>query len=146
MILASGDKDRLASNTTFGGNRAGTDDHAFNAFGLLNTGLAFSPAVSNLAVGRVGASTFPLPDKTGYRQLQVGVDVLVFSKMVGEGGIDEATNDHHFLGVEGDLFLTWQVSSDVTFALRYGGFVPGPAIEGDSSLRNFFFAGVTYAF
>ena len=146
LILASGDKDRLASNSTFGGNRPGTDDHAFNAFGLVNTGLAFSPAVSNLAVGRVGASTFPLPDSSRFGQLQVGADVLVFCKLLAEAPIDEPTNNDRFLGVEGDLYITWQVTSDVTFALRYGGFIPGNGIEGDKSLRNLFYAGVTYAF
>jgi hypothetical protein len=146
LILASGDKDRFSSNSTFGGNQPGTQDHAFNAFGLVNTGLAFSPAVSNLAVARVGASTFPLPESSRFHQLQVGADVLVFCKLLGEAPIDEATNNDRFLGVEGDLYLTWQVTSDVTFALRYGGFIPGNAIEGDKSLRNLFYAGVTYAF
>jgi hypothetical protein len=146
LILASGDKDRQASNTTFGGNRSGSDDHGFNAFGLLNTGLAFSPAVSNLAVVRVGASTFPLPDSARCSQLQVGADVLVFNKLLGDAPIDEPTNGDRFLGVEADLYVTWQVSSDVTLSVRYGGFIPGGAIEDDKSLRNLFFAGITYAF
>ena len=146
LILASGDKDRLASTTTFGGNSPGTQDHAFNAFGLINTGLAFSPAVSNLAVIRAGASTFPLPESSRFSQLQVGADVFVFSKLLGEAPIDEPTNNDRFLGVECDLYLTWQISSDVTFALRYGGFIPGNAIESDKGYRNLFFAGVTYAF
>ena len=146
LILASGDRDRLASNTTFAGNESGTKDHAFNAPGLLNTGLAFSPAVSNLGVVRVGASTFPFPDSTRFRKMQAGVDVLFFSKLLSDGPIDEATNSRRFLGAEADLYLTWQISSDVTFSMRYGGFLPGPAIEGDSGLRSLFFAGVTYAF
>jgi hypothetical protein len=146
LILASGDKDRLASNSTFGGNQPGSQDHAFNAFGLVNTGLAFSPAVSNLAMLRMGGSTFPMPGSSRFNQLQVGADVLVFCKLLGEAPIDEPTNNDRFLGVEGDLYLTWQVTSDVTFALRYGGFIPGNAIEGDKSLRNLFYAGVTYAF
>jgi hypothetical protein len=146
LILASGDSDRLSSNSTLGGNRPGTDDHGFNSLGLLNTGLAFAPAASNLIVLRGGASTFPVTDSARFRQLQVGVDVLVFNKFLEHGPIDEATNDHRFLGVEADFYLTWQITSDVTLALRYGGFIPGPAIEGDSGLRNLFFAGVTYAF
>jgi hypothetical protein len=146
LILASGDSDRRTSNATIGGNRSGTDDHGFNAFGLLNTGLAFAPAVSNLIVTRLGASCFPWPDSARLRQLQIGADVLVFNKFLEDAPIDEPTNDHRFLGVEADLYVTWQVASDVTVSLRYGGFIPGPSIEGDSSLRNFFFAGVTYAF
>ena len=145
VIVASGDDDRLNTSNTFGGNQPGTKDHAFNAFGLLNTGLAFAPAVSNLGVARVGVSTFPVPDVSRYRKLQIGFDALAFAKVESEGPIDEPTNDKRFLGVEGDLYMTWQASSDVTFSVRYGGFIPGPAIEGDSGLRNFFFAGVTYA-
>jgi hypothetical protein len=146
LIVASGDTDRQTSNATLGGNRSGTDDHGFNAFGLLNTGLAFAPAVSNLIVTRIGASTFPWPDSARLRQLQVGADVLVFNKYLEDAPIDEPTNNNRFLGVEADLYVTWQVASDVTLSVRYGGFIPGPSIEGDSSLRNFFFAGVTYAF
>lgn len=146
LILASGDSDRLSSNTTVAGNRPGTDDHSFNALGLLNTGLAFAPAVSNLGVVRVGVSTFPCPDVARYRRLQVGFDAFAFAKLESDGPIDELTNDKRFLGVEGNLYMTWQLTSDVTLAVRYGGFIPGPAIEGDSGLRNFFFAGVTYAF
>lgn len=146
LILASGDSNRVTSNTTIGGNRSGTDDHGFNGFSLVNTGLAFAPAVSNVVVLRGGVSTFPAPDTARFRQLQVGFDALVFTKFAEHGPIDEITNDKRFLGVEGDLYMTWQVSSDVTFALRYGGFIPGPSIEGDSGLRSLFFAGVTYAF
>src|SRR5437016_4518292 len=62
VILASGDDDRGNTSNTFNGNKPGTNDRAFNAFGLLNTGLAFAPAVSNLLAFRVGGSTFPLPE------------------------------------------------------------------------------------
>ncbi len=60
VILASGDDDRTNTTNTFGGNRAGTKDNAFNAFGLLNTGLAFAPNVSNMLALRIGGSSFPL--------------------------------------------------------------------------------------
>jgi hypothetical protein len=146
LILATGDRDRLSSASTFGGNESGTDDHGFNAFGLLNTGLAFAPTVSNLAMVRFGVATFPVPESTTFRNLQAGFDVLVFNKFEGDAPIDEPTNNRQFLGVEGDLYITWQITSDVTFVARYGGFIPGPAIEGDSGLRNLFFTGVTYAF
>ena len=43
ILIASGDTDRLTTTNTLGGNAAGSDDRAFNGFGLLNTGLAFNP-------------------------------------------------------------------------------------------------------
>jgi hypothetical protein len=58
FVLASGDTDRRNTTSMLGGNRRGSDDHAFNGFGLINTGLAFAPAVSNLLAVRVGASSF----------------------------------------------------------------------------------------
>jgi hypothetical protein len=146
LILATGDSDRLVSNSTLGGNAPGTKDHSFNAMGLLNTGLAFAPSVSNVTVFRVGGSTFPLPTSASFSRLQVGADVLLFGKMKSDGAIDEPTSDDWYLGVEPDIFLNWQVTSDVTVAVRYGVFFPGTAIEFDDSPRHFFFAGVTLAF
>src|SRR6185295_1462131 len=74
IIAASGDDDRIQTSTTFGGNRPNSSDRAFNAFGLLNTGMAFAPAVSNLLALRVGAVTFPFPDQSRFDTLQAGVD------------------------------------------------------------------------
>ncbi len=81
LILASGDPDRGLTNTTFNGNKPDTKDHAFNAFGLLNTGLAFNAATSNLIVTRFGASTFPLPDSSRFRRLQLGMDFFILGKL-----------------------------------------------------------------
>jgi hypothetical protein len=146
LIFATGDSDRLSTSSTFGGNEPGTDDHAFNAFGLINTGLAFSPDVSNVLIGRLGASTFPLPREDLFSKLQVGVDGFVFSKANPDAPIDEATGDSRYLGAEADLFLNWQLSSDVAFTLRYGVFFPGQGIETDHDERHFLFTGLTYAF
>lgn len=81
VIVASGDSDRGSATNTFNGNRPGTKDNGFNAFGLLNTGLAFAPSVSNLLAVRVGASTFPLPEVSFFQHMQVGTDVFIFSKL-----------------------------------------------------------------
>jgi hypothetical protein len=146
VIAASGDDDRLQTSTTFAGNRPNSADRAFNAFGLLNTGLAFAPAVSNVLIFRVGAVTFPMPEHTAFDRLQLGVDLFVFNKLAQRAPIDEPTFDKGYLGFEPDVFLNWQVSSDVTFALRYGIFFPGSAIVSDENPRQFFGAGMTYAF
>jgi hypothetical protein len=145
-IFASGDDDRGLTNTTYQGNQSGTTDHAFNAWGLLNTGLAFAPAVSNIAMLRVGASTFPVLHTYRFRRLQIGTDLLFFAKLDSDAPIDEPTTGDRFLGFEPDLYLNWQITSDITLALRYGVFFPGSAIVSDEHPRNFFFMGVTLAF
>ena len=145
-IVASGDDDRLTTSSTFGGNAPNTDDRAFNAFGLLNTGLAFAPAVSNMLILRAGALTFPLPEHSAFDRLQVGVDLFVYNKLESDAPIDEPTFDRSYLGFETDVFLNWQITSDVTLALRYGIFFPGTAIVADDEPRQFIGAGVTYAF
>ena len=146
FIAASGDSDRLSSNGTFGGNQPDTTDRSFNGFGLLNTGLAFAPSVSNLLLLRVGALTFPLPDHSAFDRLQIGADFFVFCKMDSSAPIDEPTLDKRYLGCEPDFFLNWQITSDITMSLRYGIFFPGAAIISDDETRHFFGAGVTYAF
>ena len=146
VILASGDDDRLQTSSTFGGNAPNTSDGAFNAFGLLNTGLAFAPATSNIVIFRAGALTFPMPEHSAFDRLQVGVDLFVYNKMDSDAPIDEPTFDSSYLGFEPDIFINWQISSDVTLALRYGIFFPGSAIVADDDPCMFFGAGVTYAF
>lgn len=147
VILASGDTDRGSTNTTFNGNAPDTTDRAFNSFGLLNTGLAFAPAVSNIQVYRIGAATYPVPGWSPFRRLQVGVDFLAYWKMRSGAPIDETTTDESYLGVEPDVYLNWQVASDVTLALRYGAFFPNSsAFPANEDVRQFIYAGVTFAF
>ena len=150
-LLASGDTDRLHTTNTFGGNASGSNDTAFNAFGLVNTGLAFGTNASNLLMFRAGASTFPLPSNTTFSRLQVGTNVYSFNKLNRNAAIDEDTSDRSHLGFEVDFFVNWQITSDISWAMRYGVFVPGPAIGGeitsnDGNARHFFYSGVTFAF
>jgi hypothetical protein len=146
-IISSGDHDRINTSGTFGGNRPNTGDHAFNALGDSDTGLAFGTSVSNLMLLRLGASTYPFAEKGPFGQLQSGVDLFFFAKTQETAPIDEATLNSRYLGFEPDLFLNWRPTDDVTLVLRYGLFVPGDAIpEGQPNfVRQFFYAGVTYA-
>ncbi len=144
-IAASGDRDRAQTTNTFGGNKSGTDDLAFNAFGQVANGLAFAPTVSNIYILRVGGSTFPMPSSALFRQLQVGLDMFAFGKWSDRAPIDEPSLHKGFLGVEPDLFLNWQIKSDVTFALRYGMFFPSVALRSHDS-RQFLYGGLTFAF
>lgn len=145
LLVASGDPDRRNASNTLGGNRPGTDDRAFNALGFVADGLAFNPTFSNLLVVRGTASTYPLAGVGPFDQLQVGVDVFAFGKTARNGAIDEPTEDRRYLGFEPDVFVNWQAADDVTLVLRYGIFFPGDAVpSGDA--RQFFYAGLTYAF
>lgn len=147
FVFASGDKDRLNPSNTLGGNRPGNIDTSFNAFGLINTGVAFGAPVSNLIALRSGVSAFPLARTQAMSQLQVGADFFVFLKGNPSAPIDEPTRQgREFLGVEPDLFINWQVRSDVTFALRYGAFIPDTAVVFNPRTRQFLYCGVTFAF
>jgi hypothetical protein len=94
---------------------------------------------------RGGASTFPFT--TGgdaLRRLQIGCDVFAFGKFDRNAPIDEPTDDDFYLGCEADVFLNWQITSDVTLAARYGAFFPSDAITSGDDVRQFVFVGVTY--
>jgi hypothetical protein len=146
-IFASGDPDRGSTNVTLNGNRPGTNDLAFNSFGLLNTGLAFAPAVSNIMTLRVGASTFPISGSGLFSRLQIGTDFFTYWKLRANAPIDEATTaGDQYLGVEPDLYVNWQIVSDVTLALRYGAFVPNSKAFPINDTRQFIYGGLTFAF
>ena len=147
VLFASGDDDRVASTTTtYGGNVPGTKDRAFNAFGLPDIGTAFSPAVSNLLMFRVGATTFPFPQYKPLRKMQLGTDLYFFAKANTQAPIDEASSGSRWLGLEPDIYMNWQITSDIALSVRYGLFVPGDAITDDVKMRQFLFAGVTVSF
>jgi hypothetical protein len=148
-ILASGDDDRdLDTSTTFGGNKPGTRDKAFNAFGFAKTGLAFNAPISNIIVLRAGASAFPLRSQAGlFKNLQVGVDVLAFGKMDQDAPLDEPTRDgESFLGWEPDFFVSWKIFTDLVWNLRYGVFFPDDGLDTDDNARHFLYTGLSYSF
>ena len=146
LIVASGDSSRGTTLDSLAAATPGTKDTAFNGFGLQDTGLAFSPSASNLVLLRCGASTFPLPRSGLFDKLQVGGNVFFYNKLRSDGPIDEPTSDDRYLGLGTDVFLNWQISSDVALSTHYGIFFPGKAIETDNDCRHFLFAGLTYAF
>ncbi|HEX3357731.1 MAG TPA: hypothetical protein VHS31_12240 [Tepidisphaeraceae bacterium] len=146
VILASGDNDRTNTTTTFAGNKPGTKDNAFNGFGLLNTGLAFAPTVSNMLAFRIGGSTFPLDFSPSARRVQFGTDIFLFNKLDRDAAIDEVSTTGRFLGWEPDVYMNWQITSDVTFAARYGIFFPDSSTLVTDQARQFLFVNVTYSF
>ncbi len=147
LIAASGDPDRGLTNTTFNGNAPGTSDKAFNAFGLVSTGLAFGAPVSNLLVYRVGGSTFPFSGPAILRRLQVGLDIYAFDKENAAAPIDQASNaGMTYLGWEPDFYINWEVASDVTLTFRYGVFMPNAKAFQNDTARQFLYTGAVFAF
>ncbi len=146
VILASGDDDRLVTTDTVGGNLAGSNDKAFNSLGFVNTGLAFAPALSNIAVFRAGVATFPFRELDGFERFQLGADVLFHNKLDSDAPIEEPTTDDTHLGSEIDLYLNWRLTSDLSVVARYGVFFPGEAIATQTDARHFVFLGATLNF
>jgi len=146
-IITSGDRDRTTTSATFGGNRPHSGDHAFNALGDSYTGLAFAASLSNLMLVRLSASTYPMPQGM-FGEFQLGGDVMFFGKTETHAPIDETTTNSRYLGFEPDIFVNWRLTDDVTFTGKYGLFFPGSAIpDGQPNfVRQFLYAGVTYAF
>jgi hypothetical protein len=127
-------------------NAPNTPDNAFNAFGLVSTGLAFGAPVSNLAILRAGASCFPFTQSENFRRLQVGMDVYWFNKCQADAPIDESTNPATYLGWEPDFYINWEVVSDLTLTFRYGLFNPNLKAFGNDKARQFLYTGAVIAF
>ncbi len=150
-LYASGDSDRATnSSATIGGNLPGTTDRAFNAFGFRDTGLAFGPRVSNLNMVSFGAGFKPLEDVKLFKNMEVGTKVFLFNKATSGGPISDntATNDAYHLGAEWDVYCDWRITSDLSWTVRYGVFVPGAAYSNSSGdeIRHFVYTGFLLSF
>lgn len=146
-LFGSGDNDRSVSAvSTVGGNQAGTTDHAFNAFGFRDTGIAFSPDIANLHTYILGASFFPLEDHDLFRRLEVGTKAFFYHKATN-GAISDTTgtNSSRWVGWEWDVYCDWRITSDLTWTIRYGAFQPRSAFS-DRSCRQFLYTAVSYSF
>jgi len=147
-LYATGDDDRRASSSsTTGGNRPGTNDRAFNAFGFRDTGIAFTPKISNLHIYIVGASFFPFEDHKLFKKLEVGSKAFFYHKDKSGGPISDTTANttEQWVGWEWDAYCNWRITSDLTWTLRYGAFRPGTAFR-DQQCRQFLFTAVTFSF
>jgi len=144
-IIASGDPDRINSSNTFAGNRLARRTTPLTGLACSTPGW-HSPPASPICSPSASAHP-PSPSRHGpFRRLQVGTDFFVFSKMRENGGIDEVTTSGRYLGVEPDVYLNWQIKSDVTLVLRYGVFFPNGDVIVNDDARQFFFGGITFAF
>ena len=147
-MYSSGDDDSSSSATaTTGGNTGGTKDRAFNAFGFRDTGIAFSPTVSNLHIFVLGASVMPLRQHKLFKHMEVGTKAFFYHKDEKNGPISDttATVNSSWVGWEWDAYCNWRLTSDLTWTIRYGAFMPGAAFE-DRTCRQFLYTGITLSF
>ncbi len=146
-IWGSGDSDRESSSlSTLGGNRPGTTDNAFNAFGFRDTGIAFAPEVSNLHIYVLGASFFPLESVRMFNELEVGTKAFIYNKSTS-GPISDTSADatSRWVGWEWDIYADWRITSDLAWTIRYGFFQPGSAFS-DRQCRQFLYTALTLSF
>ena len=151
-IYGSGDQNRTGSSTnTVGGNRADSTDHAFNAFGFRDTGVAFAPRISNIHIYKGGASLRPLEKLAVFKRMEVGTNLFFYHRAASEGAISDATiaaaNNARWLGWEWDLYCNWRLTSDLHWTIRYGAFFPGSAYDGgDKTCRQMIYTGIVFSF
>jgi len=148
-LFATGDDDRRrTTSATVGGNRPGTTDRAFNAFGFRDTGLSFSPRLSNLHIYALDASFLPLENIEPFKRMEIGSKVFFYHKADASGPISDTTADQpsRWVGWEWDLYCDWRVTSDLVWTTRYGVFRPGAAFKQSDSCRDFLYTGFLLSF
>lgn len=146
-MFASGDPDRVYSPTNArGGNRSGTLDTSFVAFGFRDTGIALAPVLSNLHIWRLGGAFAPLDQHEFFRDLELGTNFFLYHKNSSHGAISDplADNFDGYVGWEMDYFINWRFASDLSWTIRWGTFFPGSAYS-DRECRHFLFTGLTWS-
>ena len=132
---------------TVGGNQIGTKDHSFVGWGFRNTGLAFSPLMSNLGMIRLGASTFPAENVKMFKDLELGTNMYIYHKHRSGGAASDtlSTKEHAYLGSEFDFYANWWITSDLALMAHYALFLPGDAFSPQPD-RQMFFTALTINF
>jgi hypothetical protein len=147
-MFASGDANRLGSPTNAeGGNINDHVDHSFVGFGFRDTGLSFSPRLSNLHTWRLGGSFRPLPEVEMAKELEVGTDYYLYYKNKSVAAVSDGLADEQsgYLGWEMDYYANWRIFNDLSYTVRFGTFFPGSAFS-DQTTRTFLLTGITWSF
>lgn len=147
-MFASGDANRLGSPTNAeGGNRNDHVDRSFVGFGFRDTGVSFSPRLSNLHIWRLGTSFLPFPDVEAVKEMEVGTDWYLYYKHRSSAAVSDFLADRQsgYLGWEMDYFMNYRILSDLSWTIRFGAFFPGEAFS-DRTSRTFLLTGITWSF
>ena len=147
-MFASGDANRLGSPTNAeGGNRNDHVDRSFSSFGFRDTGISFSPRLSNIHVWRLGGSFRPLPEIEAAKELELGTDYYLYYKNKRVAAISDSLADETsgYAGWEMDYYANYRIFSDLSWTVRFGTFFPGSAFS-DQTTRTFLLTGITWSF
>ncbi len=147
-MFASGDPTRLGSPTNAeGGVSKNHVDRGFVGFGFRDTGIAFSPRLSNIHVWRLGGSFRPFPEVQALRDLELGSDWYLYWKNRANAAVSDGLADEQsgYLGWEMDYYANYRILSDLAWTVRFGSFFPGDAFS-DTSARTFLLTGMTWSF
>ncbi len=149
-MFGSGDPDHLFTPYAgAGGNRTGTEDRSFIAFGSRDTGLALAPGLSNLHIWKLGGAIQPFDGTKIHllRGFEVGNNFFLYAKNQASGPISDgfADQSQNYVGWGLDTFVNWRLTSDLAWTVRFGTFFPGSAY-GDKDTRFLFLTGLTWSF
>lgn len=156
----SGDEERQSVTNTTAGNPFGLDKN-FLYFGHFTSGgFALNARLSNIDIYKLGLTAKPfekglgrLKNKQifqGLPDLTLGSNYYVFRKAESAGGISDARASRNFsdIGTEWDLFVTWRVSSDLSWSFKWGYLDTEDAYLDDGKGKNerFMTSGLTLSF
>ena len=99
------------------------------------------PEVANLGSIRLNGSFAPMPTK----DMRMLVDVFLFTKLDSDAPLSVSSTGDSFVGVEIDFSMTWNITSDLSWDMQYGIFIPGDAIP-DKDPMHIFYTGISYGF
>lgn len=145
--LASGDPDRSSSRGAQGNTLL--TDTAFQAFGTLNTGLAFRPNFSNMHIIQAGLSLNPLEaGPAALRRTNIGLRYFYYMKYdkTGVVTLGEAPVASHDLGHGIDFNTVWAPFTDLSLTLNAGIFLPGAAFAAGEPVRMTVTGGIGFSF
>ena len=148
---ASGDSGRATPQNTALGNSAGTTDHGFLGFGILNTGVSFAPMFANLEFVRLAGAFRPFEECCEWRlsDLEMGASFFMYWRPAEDGGVSDVRADRPgqaYLGNEVDCFMNWRLSSDLYLLVNYGIFVPAAGSFTMERSRQFVGLNLTWLF
>jgi hypothetical protein len=134
--FGSGDRDRGTVTGTFGGKALATTDRNFLYFGILETGLALTPRLSNLHILRLGYQQRlrlhgrAIEDTDPQLSLKLSSYYKEHARAVISETLADGTGSH--VGDALDFYLAWRVAADTTFNSQVGFFKPGNGFPDDT--------------
>jgi hypothetical protein len=126
----TGDSDRgsVTEIGTRNGSRIGGTDSNFFYMGYTDSGLSYSPRLSNIEVQHAGW-TYRIEDEEADQEHQISLDFYNYRRLKKAGAVYDSTTDFpkRYLGSEFDFTYQFKPLSNVSIISRVGLFLPGEA-------------------